>query len=235
MPGSAGEPDSRPTGARAPCAGAARGAPAPALYPALLGAAWAALAPPVQRLHAGGARARGRFRVRRGRGLAARLVAGLLRMPEAAEDVAVTLAVEPAGDGERWLRTFGARPLFSSQWRSGDLLVEGLGLVQCWFRLRAEGGALVFEQVRSTLGLRRLGLPLPRWLAPRVEGRAGPLRDEVHVDVRIFAPVAGLLVAYEGRVAYEAGAEAPPARAGGSTPASTALSAPEPRAPEPRA
>ncbi|WP_437284440.1 DUF4166 domain-containing protein [Sorangium sp. So ce406] len=172
----------------------------PSLYPSLLGAAWSALAPPVQRLHAGGARARGRFRVRRGRALAARLIAALLRMPEAAEDVAVTLAVEPRADGERWIRTFGTRLLRSTQWRSGDLLVEALGLVQCWFRLRAEGGALVFEQVRSTIGLRSFGLPLPRWLAPRVEGRAEALRDEVQVDVRIFAPVAGLLVAYEGRV-----------------------------------
>ncbi|WP_437585677.1 DUF4166 domain-containing protein [Sorangium sp. So ce1000] len=213
-----------------PCSSAARGVPVPSLYPALLGAAWAALAPAVQRLHAGGVRARGRFRVRRGRGLAARLIAGLLRMPEAAEDVTVTLAVEPAGDGERWLRAFGQRPLWSSQWRSGDLLVEGLGLVQCWFRLHAEGGALVFEQVRSTLGLRGLGLRLPRWLSPRIEGRAGPLRDEVHVDVRIFAPVAGLLVAYEGCVAAEAGGDAPRARAGRSAPEPTASPTLEPRA-----
>ncbi|WP_437605300.1 DUF4166 domain-containing protein [Sorangium sp. So ce834] len=185
----------------------------PALYPTLLGSAWAALAPPVQALHGGGARARGRFRVRRGRGLAARLLAALLRMPAAAEDVLVTLAVERSGDGERWIRAFGGRLLCSSQWRSGDLLVEALGPIQCWFRLRAEGGALVFEQARSTFGLRGFGLPLPRWLAPRVEGRAEPSRDEVRVDVRIFAPVAGLLVAYEGRVAGEERGAAPSARA----------------------
>ncbi|WP_437826707.1 DUF4166 domain-containing protein [Sorangium sp. So ce1153] len=193
----------------------------PALYPALLGAAWAALALPVQRLHAGGARARGRFRVRRGRGLAARLLAALLRMPEAAEDVAVTLVVEPSADGERWIRTFGARLLRSSQWRSGDLLVEALGLVQCWFRLRADGGALVFEQVGSTFGLRGFGLPLPRWLAPRVEGRAEAASEEVHVDVRIFAPIAGLLVSYEGRVT--GAGEGATARAGeGATPSARA-------------
>ncbi|WP_437964001.1 DUF4166 domain-containing protein [Sorangium sp. So ce260] len=185
-----------------------------ALYPDVLGPAWAALAPPVQELHAGGARARGRFRVRRGRGLAARLLAALLRMPDAAEDVVVTLAVDAAGDGERWIRAFGGRLLCSSQWRSGDLLVEAFGLVQCWFRLRAEGGALVFEQARSTFGLRGFGLPLPRWLAPRVEARAEPLRDEVRVDVRIFAPLAGLLVAYEGRVADEERGATRSARAG---------------------
>ncbi|WP_437595851.1 DUF4166 domain-containing protein [Sorangium sp. So ce590] len=200
-----------------------------ALYPALLGPAWAALAPPVQDLHAGGARARGRFRVRRGRGLAARLIAALLRMPEAAEDVAVTLAVEPVGDGERWIRTFGGRLLCSSQWRSGDLLVEAIGLIQCWFRLRAEGGALVFEQARSTFGLGGFGLPLPRWLAPRVEARAEPLRGEVRVDVRIFAPIAGLLVAYDGRVAGEKRGATPSARAGAPPPGAGAPS-PEPRA-----
>jgi hypothetical protein len=45
---------------------------------------------------------------------------------------------------------------------------------------------------------------LPRLLAPRVEGRAAPDGERVHVDVRIHAPLAGLLVAYTGTVTPEA-------------------------------
>lgn len=170
------------------------------IYPALLGASWAELSPPVQAIHAGNARVRGRFRVRRGAGFFARLLGAILRMPPAAEATAITLAVERTEDCERWVRTFGDRPLHTVQWRAGGWLVEGMGLVQCWFRLRAEGGALIFDQVRATFGFRGFSLPLPGWLAPRIEGRAEPRGAEAHVDVRIHAPIAGLLVAYEGDV-----------------------------------
>jgi hypothetical protein len=170
------------------------------LYASLLGPAWASLAPGVQRLHEGGARARGLFSVRRGAGRIARLVATLLGMPRAGEGIALTLAVEPIPAGEIWTRAFGDRRLRTVQWRRGAALVEALGLVQCLFRLRAEEGALVFEQVGTLFGSRRFTLPLPRFLAPSIEGRAAPHRDQVHVDVRIHAPVVGLLVAYEGLV-----------------------------------
>ncbi len=182
----------------------------PSLYPALLGSAWASLAPSVRRLHGGaGVRARGVFRVRRGEGRLARLVAALLRMPPAGERIDLTLAVEPAGEGEVWSRAFGGRPLKSWQWRRGALLVEAMGLVQLLFRLRAEGGALIFEHTESAFGGRRLALPLPRPLAPRVEGRAEADGDGVRVAVRIHAPLAGLVIAYDGRVNEIDGAGAP--------------------------
>jgi hypothetical protein len=170
------------------------------LYASLLGPAWESLAPAVQRLHACGVRAGGRFRVRRGEGRLARLCAAILGMPPAGEGVGLTLSVDLARGGERWTRVFGARTLRTWQWRRGALLVEAFGLAQCLFRLRAEGGALVFEQVNTRLGLRHLALPLPRALAPRIEGRATPVGDDVQVDVRIHAPLVGLLVAYDGRV-----------------------------------
>ena len=170
------------------------------LYTALLGSAWTSLAPAVQRLHQGGVSARGVFRVRRGAGRLARLIASILRMPLAGEGVRVVLAVESTPDGERWTRAFDDHPLRTVQWRRGALLVEALGLVQCLFRLRAASGALVFEQVGAALGFRGLTVPLPRFLAPFIEGRAEPHEDAVHVDVRIHAPGVGLLVAYDGYV-----------------------------------
>ncbi|APR79363.1 Hypothetical protein A7982_04710 [Minicystis rosea] len=175
------------------------------LYPSLLGPSWASVAPLVQRIHAGSVVARGVFAVRRGTSMAARLVGALLGMPPAAEATPITLAVQQDAAGERWVRTFGDRPLVTVQWESGGLLVEGLGLVQCWFRLRADGGSLIFDQVRATFGARRFSLPLPRFLSPRIEGRAEPAGDRVRVDVRIHAPMVGLLVAYEGAVTPEEG------------------------------
>ncbi|MFT3770116.1 MAG: DUF4166 domain-containing protein [Minicystis sp.] len=173
------------------------------LYASLLGASWSSLAPLVQRIHAGAGTAHGIFAVRRGTGVLARILGTLLGMPPAAEATPILLAVEHLPAGERWTRTFGDRPLSTVQWSSGGFLVEGLGLVQCWFRLRAEAGALIFDQVRATFGFRRLSLPLPRLFAPRIEGRAEPAGDRVHVDVRIHAPVVGLLVSYTGAVTSE--------------------------------
>lgn len=185
-------------------------APAPDLYPGLLGSSWDALAPPVQQLHAARSAApesprpaKGVFSVRRGARLGARLLARLLGMPAAAESVAIALRVERTDSGERWIRTFGERPLSTAQWQSGGLLVEAMGLTQCWFRLAAVDGALVFEQVKASFGLRRFSVPLPRWLAPRVAGRASPRPGAVHVSVQIRVPLFGLLVAYEGTVTVE--------------------------------
>jgi hypothetical protein len=181
-------------------------APRTSLYATLLGSSWSSLAPLVQRIHAGGGVARGVFAVRRGTGVLARLLAAACGMPPATDSTPITLAVERTEAGERWRRTFGDRQLLTLQWASGDLLVESHGLVQCWFRLRVEAGALIFDQVRATLGFRRLALSLPRALAPRIEGRAEPAGERVHVNVRIHAPVVGLLIAYEGAVTPEGGA-----------------------------
>lgn len=158
----------------------------------------------MQLLHAGGASAHGQFSVERGAGWIARFLCAVLRIPRANPRSNVALAIEPQGEAERWIRTFGAHPLRTLQWARGGLLVEGMGLFQCWFRLRVESGALIFEQARATIGGRWLGLPLPRLFAPRVTGRAAPLGERVHVDVRIYAPLAGLLVAYAGTVTVEA-------------------------------
>lgn len=168
-----------------------------------MGETWAALAPPVACLHATSAGARGFMRVRRGRSLLARLLAALLRMPPADDRAAIELRVERDGRGERWVRSFGGHPLYSTQWAERGLLVEGLGPVQCWFRLRAEGSSLLFEQIAATVGVRGLFLPLPRFLWPLVEGRADPDGPAVRVSVQIAAPFVGMLVAYDGTVSPE--------------------------------
>ncbi len=175
----------------------------------MLGPAWGELAPAVQRLHGERETALGTFRVRRGRTWMARLLGVVMRMPAAAERVAVTLRVARSPGREHWQRVFGAHPLASRQWERAGCLVEALGPIQCVFRLHAVAGALTFEQVGAAVGLGRFRLPLPRFLAPRVRGRAhvvmGPepgAGDDgaVHVEVTISAPGLGLIVGYDGQL-----------------------------------
>lgn len=170
------------------------------LYEQLLGPSWSRLAPQVRRVHGGAGRASGSFVVTRGTGALARLVGWLMGLPAASPSTPVRLEVSTDAAAERWRRAFGDTTLCTTQWASGASLVEGLGPVQCWFHLREDAGALVFEQERSTVGARGVSVPLPPPLAPIIRGRAEPCEVGVHVHVRIEAPLVGLLVDYDGVV-----------------------------------
>lgn len=173
------------------------------LYTAILGEDRSQLAASVEKLHTSSAHASGVFRVRRGGGMLARLVGWVMRLPEAREQAKIELTVVRGPDDERWERRFDGRLLRSVQWGEKGLLIEEMNGVQCCFRLVVDAGTLRFEQVGAKVGVRGWTIPLPRFLWPWVEGRASGAGEDVDVDVRIHAPVVGLLVSYEGRVTPE--------------------------------
>jgi hypothetical protein len=170
----------------------------PALFRSLLGAAdWDRLAAPVQRMHGDGAlvHAAGSATVEGNRGLPARLLRRLLRLPEPGHDQALTLTIERQGGQEIWTRRF-ARGHMRSTLRhiDGTRLRERLGPVSLQFELRRNGDVIDW-QLR---GARLLSLPLPRWLCGEVISRSGAHegRYAFHIDVRL--PLIGQLVAYRG-------------------------------------
>lgn len=183
------------------------------LYERIAGEGWGRVDERVRRLHArgpaSGARARGVFAVRRGRGLVARALALLLGLPAGGEAVPLRLSIEPAGGGELWRRAFAGREFVTVQReRAGALLAERAGPFELLFRLEADGGALVYTQEGSALCAGGVRLRLPRLLAPRVEARerAGDGGGAgVLVTVRVTAPLAGLVIEYEGHVTEEEG------------------------------
>lgn len=182
----------------------------PGLYAALMGPAWAEVDAAVRSLHepAVGAVAEGFFTVRWGHSTAARLAAFLLRLPQPGAQVAVRLELVSRGAAWRWTRIFAGRRLVTEQYLGGeDLLAERFGALEFGFALRAEGGALVYEQRMAALVAGPLRLRLPRRLAPRIAGRArrGPDDRSVAVAVRVEAPIVGVVLEYEGEV-REAGA-----------------------------
>ena len=178
------------------------------LYERLLGDGWRRLDGPVRLLHERGSGpcGEGLFAVRGGN-LFARALARLAGLPAPCEKVRVCLSVTPLeGGGERWQRTFGGRP-FDTLQREGDggLLAERAGPFELLFGLSEEGGALVYMQARAALCVGRLRVPLPRARAPRVEARERGADDgrEVFVSVSSSAPLAGLVLSYEGRLRVE--------------------------------
>jgi hypothetical protein len=180
----------------------------PGLYESLLGDAWRELHPAVREAHGLGSRTAGsgRFRVARGRTLAARLVARLLGLPAECVDCPVELRVERAPDAETWVRTFGTKRLVTRQRSDSDgMLVETFGVLAFRFRLTVVEAGIRFSQRACRLRLARLGLPLPSWLSPRIEAAVRPVsrgsRTSLDVSVNVFAPLAVLVLSYEGELA----------------------------------
>lgn len=176
------------------------------LYERLVGEGWRELDEPVRRFHRC-ARGSGVFAVRRGEGRVARLVARLLGLPEGGEAVPLLLSVEPrSGGGERWRRSFAGREFVTEQGEhEGALMAERTGPCELLFRLKAEGGALIYRQERAALCVGSLRVRLPALLAPRVEAweRADVAGGGVRVSVRVEAPLCGPLISYEGLVRTE--------------------------------
>ncbi|MBI5939250.1 MAG: DUF4166 domain-containing protein [Caulobacterales bacterium] len=167
------------------------------LYRRLLGPRWEDLPEPLKGLHALDSRlsAQGRARVERGDPLLARLVAGVIGFPPAAEDVAVRVTFLRRGDAEVWKRRFGRRTIQSVQEVGRDgLLVERFGPL-------AFGMAVSWDGTRLELHLRwqRLfGLPFPLCFAPRILAFEHLSAGCFAFHVEISHPWTGLIVRYQG-------------------------------------
>ena len=174
------------------------------LYRYVLGDAWETLAPQVKGMHAPGFTAHGTLEVRHGRGAIARLLARLSGAPPEAEASAVSLDVVANDSGQTWTRAYGAQEtvrVTTKQWVRDGLLVEAYAGLAVHFRIVPDAsGAVVYEQVKTTIELGWLSVRLPSFFSPRARGRVGPgpAPDEAKVDVSVSAPLVGLLVSYSG-------------------------------------
>jgi Domain of unknown function (DUF4166) len=177
------------------------------LYRQLLGSSWLQLSEPVRFAHSteSTVRASGRLRVAHGRSRVARVLARLLRLPRASDAADTRLVVTSGANGERWRRTFDARPLDTRQYRAAESeLAERIGLLELRFRLEASHGSLLYRQVEAAFLAGPVRLRLPATCAPRVDARedpAGARRIRVHVGV-VF-PGLGSVLTYDGLIDIE--------------------------------
>jgi hypothetical protein len=172
------------------------------LYARLLGEDWPTVADEVRRAHYDdrSLERRGLFRVHRGIGFAARAIAALMRLPPAAEGVPVDLRIEAVGDGERWIRHFGRKRLTTYQRPLPDgLLGERFGPMELAFRVTVIEGEIRYASIGARLRVGPFGIPLPRFLSPRVEAREAPgSGGATQVMVEVSLPWIGRLIRYEG-------------------------------------
>jgi hypothetical protein len=119
----------------------------------------------------------------------------------------VTLRIERDLRGETWHRSFDSEPAPATYQfdRGGDLL-ESVGRLLFRYRLRAEGGGLVFDQRKVALRCFGRAVRIPPRIAPESWARAvgGPEDACVDVHVILRVPGAGTVLEYTGRLWQEA-------------------------------
>jgi len=175
------------------------------LFPTLMGAAWAGLAPPVRRAHGGcGSIAlRGQADVVGSGNWAARLLRRLLGVPAPGPAQPLMVEIAREAGGERWTRRF-ARGHMQSRLSAGPdrLLHERLGPVLLRFRLEADDGAIRWH----LRGARLLGLPLPRRWLGQVLACSGADGDRYAFTVEASLPGIGRWIGYHGTLEVDDGA-----------------------------
>lgn len=167
----------------------------PPLYERVMDARYASLPEAVRemhRIHADGGTS-GEAVVERGKSIAARLIAWVMRFPPAGRH-SVHVAFTERDGVETWTREFG-RYTFTSHLRERDgRLEERFGPLRFRFDLLSNDKGLAMEM----RGWSILGIPLPMALVPRSRAREWQEGGRFRFDVPIALPLVGLIVHYTG-------------------------------------
>ena len=136
----------------------------------------------------------GRADVERGRSLPSRMVATLFGLPPAGRDQALRVTFQVDGGTGDLVAQFGNAVFRSVQYERGGLLRERVGPSTFVFALEtsADGMALKLQ------GVRFLGVPLPRFLAPSVRTFESERDGRYHFEVEASLPLLGRIVRYAG-------------------------------------
>lgn len=167
--------------------------PPPVLFRRLLGGAYDLLPPQIRAVHDAPGTWRGRCRVERGEGIAARLLAALMALPPPGRHDPIEVAIEPHRQGESWTRAIGGVRMRSRLRQERGRLAESMGPATFRFEVESDG-----SRIRWRLcSVRALGIPLPTRLfaIEACESVEGP-----HYRFQVSAALAGTgrLVAYDG-------------------------------------
>ena len=178
----------------------------PSPFQQLLGAEFAILPEPVQRLHSLGADAttEGRADIIAPKGIMPWLICKLSGLPAPGRNIGVTVAFHIDGrGGEFWRRRFAGRR-YASGFSTGTGRLAGL-LCERFFpfvffhRLTPSSEALRWDLVTWRLWF----LPLPHWLMPPTVCFERGDGDRFVFDIDVRFPIIGQLIHYRGWLAQK--------------------------------
>ncbi|RYD83983.1 MAG: DUF4166 domain-containing protein, partial [Sphingomonadales bacterium] len=98
---------------------------------------------------------------------------------------------------ERWTRDFGGHCFTSELSQAGQRVAERFGPLRFIFDLPSDGEGLRMALMDWTL----FGVPMPRFLGPRINAREWVAEGRFHFEVTVRMPVIGDVVHYTGWLA----------------------------------
>lgn len=143
--------------------------------------------------HVGQIRLNGQARVAPGGGIA-NILANLMGLPAAGDQVAMAVEGEHLPDRMIWNRRFSDRRFRSCFRLDENRLIESLGPFRRRLRLEVRDRRLRYVLERVSM----FGLTVPRGLAPELEAWEGERDGRYDFAVEVRLPFAGRLVRYEG-------------------------------------
>lgn len=168
---------------------------APPLYARAMGARFFRLPPLVRAIHepAGDCGAMGEGVVTRGRNPLARLIGAVMRFPPAGSHP-LHVHFHERGGGERWTRDFGGHRFASTMALERDGLTEGFGPLRFAFDLPSDDHGLEMRHRGWSL----FGVPMPRFLGPRIAAREWQEGGRFRFEVDVGFPLIGRVIRYDG-------------------------------------
>lgn len=166
------------------------------LYEGAFGQDYEKLNVVLQEFHRSGVSAVGKLSVRHSGGRLGSMACRILRLPPSGEELATELAVEITDSGEVWRRRIGTYVLETYQYLRDGHLHEKAGPIAFRFDLTSVDQGMEFRSTKTYV----VGIPMPRFLAMRIEADVKPRTDGWWVQVRFFLPPFGQICQYEGEM-----------------------------------
>lgn len=143
---------------------------------------------------------RGRCDIERGKAWSARLVGRLFKFPPPGRDLPTLVTVIAETGREIWHRDFGGAGIFTvlepAQKKGALVIVERFGVV-CFDLAVSETEDGISLTV---IGMRALGVTVPRWLWPRLKAVERAEAQRFHFDIDIDLSWGAKLIHYRGWV-----------------------------------
>lgn len=170
------------------------------IFPAVLGDTFYELPKALQELHRGDRSSEweGNASIRGAQNFAGRIVAALIGFPADDHQTGARVSIEVTRDGETWIRSFGDKQFRShlslGTGREAGLMCERFGVITVATAIIWKDEQLWFVPRRWRVG----PLPLPSALLPKGDSFERARDGSFAFNVRIEAPIIGLIAAYEG-------------------------------------
>ena len=166
------------------------------LYRRVLGADFERLPPAVRALHdlRQPTMWRGRVDVQRGTAFICGIIAAIAGLPPAGPDQPLTVTFTPRNGEEIWHRAFGTAVFLTRQAPGAGGIHEFAGPARLLLQPRVSADGMSLDLT----GVRLLGVPVPRFLVPKVETREFEKAGRYHFEVEARLPWFGRLVRYAG-------------------------------------